>query len=46
MTDKKNHEILLQVDHIKKYFSIKEGFAKTKYVQAVEDAGTSDYQTS
>jgi len=37
MTDKKNHEILLQVDHIKKYFSIKEGFAKTKYVQAVED---------
>jgi oligopeptide transport system ATP-binding protein len=37
MADKCGNEVLLQVENLKKYFKIKEGVGKYKYVRAVED---------
>lgn len=36
MADKSNNEVLLQVENLKKYFKVKDGVGKYKYVQAVE----------
>lgn len=36
-----NNSVLIRVDHLKKYFPVKEGFMKVKNVQAVEDVSFS-----
>lgn len=36
-----NNDVLIRIEHLKKYFPVKEGFMKTKHVQAVEDVSFS-----